>query len=66
MQANLAKQIATLMILVAMIASGMAAALTVGGRTQLALQICLGSIGVNILILLIGGIVVATSRPREE
>lgn len=66
MQANPARQIAMLMILVALIASGLAATFTIGGQTQIAVQVCLAAIGANILILVVGGIIVATSRPRKE
>lgn len=63
---QIARQFASLILMVFMIAAGIGAVLSVGGNTTLALQICAGSIGVSVLILLVGGYLVAANRPQDE
>lgn len=63
---QIARQFASLILMVFMIGSGIAAVLSIGGNTTLALQVCGGSIGVSVLILLAGGYLVAANRPRDE
>jgi hypothetical protein len=61
-----ARQVATFILLIFMIASAFSAFVTVAGHTTLGLYICAGAAGVGLVVLVIGGLVVAANRPREE
>jgi uncharacterized membrane protein YdbT with pleckstrin-like domain len=61
-----ARQVATFILLIFMIASAFSAFVTVAGNTTLGLYICGGAIVVGLVVLLIGGLVVAANRPRED
>jgi hypothetical protein len=53
-------------LLVFMIGAGLAASLSVGGHTTLSIQVCIGTLGVNLAVLLIGAWFVSATRPRND
>ncbi|PJF22151.1 MAG: hypothetical protein CUN56_07440 [Phototrophicales bacterium] len=57
-----ARRFAGLILLIGMITSGASASVALAGNTTLSLQICLGGVGVAIIMLLIGGVLVALSK----
>lgn len=58
-----AARIARLIAFVALVGAGASAFMTFIGRSALGLKLCAGSFGLGVVILLIGGVVVAASRP---
>lgn len=61
-----ARAAARAILFIFMAASGVAAALTLMGHLRLGLYVCGGAVAVNLLILLLGGYVVAASRPPDD
>lgn len=58
----LARQTATLILLIGMVGSGAAAAISLIGNPELGLQVCLGSVGLALIVLLVGGLMIASNR----
>jgi len=56
-----ARQYATLIIMIGMISSGIAALVALAGQTNMALMVCAGGLVVAVLVLLLGGLVVAAT-----
>lgn len=59
---TVARRIAGFILLIGMITSGAAASVALSGNTTLSLQICLGGAVFAVIVLLIGGLLVAISR----
>jgi hypothetical protein len=59
-----ARGIAQLMLWILLIGSGIALSVSVSGNRDLAMQICMGAVGLNVLILILGAFIVAANRPR--
>ena len=60
----LAKTVTRLILFVAMLGAGISAVFSFSGNLTLALQICAGSAGLGLVILMIGGFLVAANRPE--
>lgn len=59
-----ARQAALVILFILMIAFGLSTSLRFMGNTQLALQICLGAVGLIVLVLVVGAVIVAANRNR--
>jgi membrane protein implicated in regulation of membrane protease activity len=62
----IARQFATLILMVMMVAGGAAAFAALVGATNLSLQICGGAIFISVAILVMGAFVVARTRPPDD
>jgi len=60
-----ARQYATLILMIGMISSGFAAVVALNGNINIALAVCGGALALAVLVLLLGGLVVAASREEE-
>lgn len=61
-----ARQFAGVILLIGMIASGLAAAVALAGRPQLSLLVCGGALLLALVILMVGGLVVASNQDDGE
>ena len=63
--APLPARIARLMALALLIGAGVSALLTLTGNMALGLKVCAGSAGLGLVILVVGGWLVAANRPER-
>ncbi len=61
-----ARRAAYTMIFIWMIGAGFAASFTIGGRPQTGLLVCGASFLISIVVLVVGGLLVASSPEDEE
>jgi hypothetical protein len=61
-----ARQIARLIMVVALIGAGGSALLSFSGHIQTGLWVCGGSAGVGLVVFLVGGWVVAAGKPEDD
>lgn len=63
---SVSRQFAGIILFIGMVASGLAAAMALAGNVSLSLMICGGAVVLAVLVLVIGGVVVASNEPGEE
>jgi hypothetical protein len=61
-----ARSIAYIILFIVFVASGLSLSAMMTGNRDLGLQICAGSIGVSIAVLIVGGFIAGASRPTEK
>jgi len=59
---TVARQYASIILLIGMVSAGIAAVVSFNGDTTLALQVCAGGVTFAIMILLFGSLIVAASN----
>ena len=60
-----AQSVAYLIAFVAMVGAGISAVLSLTGNVQTGLRVCAGSVLLGLILLLVGGWLVAANRPEE-
>jgi hypothetical protein len=61
-----ARSFANLIIFIGVVSAGIATFMSLSGNTQTGLYVCLGGIGLALVVLLFGGLVVAANRQNRE